>query len=112
MPGFAIAYSDSTKWRIISAWLSSAWIGLNRPAVDRKKEVDASQTALDNGLSTYDIEARRTCGLSFAQVMQTQKRERELMDRMGFTPHTLEDNNGLPAYSSSGNQKENEEAED
>ena len=32
------------------------------------------------------------------QVMQTQKRERELMKRMDFTPHTLEDNNGLPAY--------------
>ena len=27
-----------------------------------------------------------------------QKRERELMERMGFTPHTLEDNNGKPAY--------------
>ena len=111
LPGFTIAYSDSTKWRIISAWLSSAWIGLNRPAVDRKKEVDASQTALDNGLSTYDIEARRTCGLSFAQVMQTQKRERELMDRMGFTPHTLEDNNGKPAYPS-GEKEEDEEAEE
>ncbi|MBQ2480460.1 MAG: hypothetical protein II516_04360, partial [Treponema sp.] len=58
----------------------------------------ASQTLLDNGLTTYDIEARRHSGLSFAQVMQTLKRERELMKRMDFTPHVLEDNNGFPAY--------------
>ena len=28
--------------------------------------------------------------------MQTQKRERELMERMRFVPHTMENNNGEP----------------
>ena len=28
------------------------------------------------------------------------------MDRMGFTPHTMEDNNGKPAYPSSGEMSE------
>ena len=98
-PGFVVAYNDDSKWRIVSAWLSCAWIGLNRPAVDRQKEVNASQTALDNGLTTFDIEARRTCGLSFTQVMQTQKAEREMMKRFKFTPHVDEDNNGLPVGS-------------
>ena len=112
LPGFIGAYNDVSKWRMISAWLSCAWIGLNRPAVDRQKEVSASQTALDNGLSTFDIEARRTCGLSFAQVMQTQKRERELMERMGFTPHVDEDNNGKPAYSSGNKDDGGEDGDD
>lgn len=48
-------------------------------------------------------------GLSFMQVMQTQKRERELMKRMEFVPHTLENNNGLPAYGTTNESSEDEE---
>ena len=98
LPGFMRAYGQTGEWRVLSAWMQCTWTGLNRPSVDRLKEANASQTLLDNGLTTYDLEARRHSGLSFMQVMQTQKRERELMERMGFTPHTLEDNNGKPAY--------------
>lgn len=98
LPGFMRAYDQPGEWRVLSAWMQCTWTGLNRPSVDRLKEANASQTLLDNGLTTYDLEARRHSGLSFMQVMQTQKRERELMERMGFTPHTLEDNNGKPAY--------------
>lgn len=96
-PGFIIAYSSIDKWRTVSAWLSCAWIGLNRPAIDRDSEISASQKGLDNGLTTFDIESRRTCGLSFIQVMQTQKSERDLMRRFGFIPHVDEDNNGNSA---------------
>lgn len=98
LPGFVRSYGDPEQWRTVSAWKQCTWTGLNRPSVDRNKEAQASQTLLDNGLTTYDIEARRHSGLSFAQVMQTQKRERELMARMGFVPHTLENNNGEPVY--------------
>ena len=98
LPGFIRAYGKPDGWQIVNAWLQCAWTGLNRPSVDRQKEAGASQTLLDNGLTTYDLEARRHSGLSFMQVMQTQKRERELMARMNFTPRTLEDNNGNPAY--------------
>ena len=104
LPGFMRAYGQTGEWRVLSAWMQCTWTGLNRPSVDRLKEANASQTLLDNGLTTYDLEARRHSGLSFMQVMQTQKRERELMERMGFTHHTLEDNNGKPAYG-----EENEE---
>lgn len=99
-PGFAEAYTDPTKWRTVSAWLQTAWLGLSRPSVDRKAEVTASESAVDNGFSTFDREALRNSGMTFKQVMQTQKRERELMKRMGFTPHVDEDNNGnpIPSY--------------
>ena len=63
-------------------------------------------TLLDNGLTTYDLEARRHSGLSFMQVMQTQKRERELMKRMEFVPHTLENNNGEAAYTTDESSEE------
>lgn len=110
LPGFMRAYGDPDSWRTVSAWKQCTWTGLNRPSVDRSKEATASQTLLDNGLTTYDIEARRHSGLSFAQVMQTQKRERELMDRMGFVPHTLENNNGEPAYAPGTNVSSEDEA--
>lgn len=98
LPGYNRSYGNPAAWRIVSAWSQCSWTGLNRPSVDRQKEANASQTLLDNGLTTYDLEARRHSGLSFLQVMQTQKRERELMERMNFVPHTLENNNGQPAY--------------
>ena len=67
---------------------------------------DSSVKLLDNGLTTYDLEARRHSGLSFMQVMQTQKRERELMKRMEFVPHTLENNNGEAAYTTDESSEE------
>ena len=106
LPGFVCSWGTTDGWRITSAWMQCTWTGINRPAVDRNKEAQASQTLLDNGLTTYDIEARRHSGLSFAQVMQTLKRERELMKRMDFTPHVLEDNNGFPAYGADAEGKE------
>jgi len=106
-PGFIEAHADGSAWRVIAAWLDCAWIGLSRPAIDREKEIDASQKALDNGLTTFDIESRRACGLSFRQVMATRKRENELMERIGFTPHVYEDNNGVPVTKSeAGNDEE------
>lgn len=98
LPGFMKAYGDPTKWRTVSAWEKCAWIGLNRPAVDRLKEVQASEKALDNMLTTFDIEARSVSGLSIDQIIQTQKREIAKMARAGLAPHTREDNNSNPAY--------------
>ena len=109
-PGFISAYSKPEKWRLTSAWTDCTWTGLNRPSVDRSKEASASQTLLDNGLTTFDDEARRHSGKSFVQVMQTQKRERELMKRMGFTPHVNEDNNGKPAYSDTQEEEDIQES--
>lgn len=101
-PGFLNAYADAKKWRVVSAWLQAAWLGLSRPSVDREKEIRASQLAVDNGFSTFDKEALRNSGMTFKQVMQTQKREREYMARMGFVPHVDEDVNGRPVYPANG----------
>ena len=108
LPGFVRSYGMADAWRIVSAWQQCSWTGLNRPSVDRLKEANASEKLLDNGLTTYDLEARRHSGMSFLQVMQTQKRERELMARMDFVPHTLENNNGEPAYNFGAEEEENE----
>lgn len=97
LPGF-LSVIISNEWQKRAAWLNCAWTGLSRPAVDREKDVSASGKALDLGLTTFDIESRRTCGLSFRQVMARRKREKQLMDSMGFVPHVDEDNNGQPVY--------------
>ena len=109
-PGFLKAYSDPAKWRIVSAWTQAAWLGLSRPAIDREKEVRASQLAVDNGFSTFDREAMRNSGMTIKQVLQTQKRERALMKRMGFVPHVDEDNNGKPAYQNIDNEEIDDES--
>lgn len=111
LPNFLDIFQDSTRWQEKAAWLSCAWTGLSRPAVDRQKDVNASGKALDEGLTTFDIEARRTCGLSFRQVMLQRKREAKLMEEMGFTPHANEDNNGKPAYNLDGTPLEEDEEE-
>lgn len=103
LPGFLSVIMDSTRWKERAAWLSCAWTGINRPAVDRQKDVTASILALDAGLTTYDIEARRTSGLSFRQVMAQQAREKKQMNAIDFTPKPFEDNNGRPVYDADGN---------
>lgn len=110
-PGFLSAYADASKWRIISAWTTAAWLGLSRPAIDREKEMRASQLAVDNGFSTFDREAMRNSGMTIKQVLQTQKRERALMKRMGFIPHVDEDNDGKPAYTNIDNEEIDDESE-
>lgn len=105
LPGFLAVCNDGAQWQKRAAWLSCAWTGLNRPSVDALKEVNASRLALDEGLTTYDIEARKTCGVSFRQVMLARKNEQELMANMGFTPHSYEDNNGKPAYKIGGEEE-------
>lgn len=96
LPGFLGAALDEGNWRVISAWSNCVWSGLSRPSVDRLKEASASEKLLDNGLTTFDIESRRHCGMSFVQVMRSLKRERDIMKKAGFVPHTMEDNNGKP----------------
>lgn len=108
LPGFVRSYGTVDGWEVISAWEKCAWIGLNRPAVDRLKEVQASEKALDNMLTTFDIEARRVSGLGIDQIIQTQKRELERMGKAGLAPHTREDNNGLPAYGTTHESSEEE----
>ena len=95
-PGLISAAFDTGRWKERAAWLSCVWTGLSRPSVDPKKEIDASFTAIDAGLTTYDMECRKTCGLSFRQVMQKRKREEEYMKQIGFVPHANENNNGEP----------------
>ena len=48
--------------------------------------------------------------MTIKQVLQTQKRERALMKRMGFVPHVDEDNNGKPAYQNIDNEEIDDES--
>lgn len=98
LPGFVIAFADSSKWRTKAAWLSCSWSGISRPSVERTKDVKAAQDALDNGLTTFDDECRRLNGKSFRQTVQILKREIDYAHQLGFNPKILEDNNGKNAY--------------
>ena len=102
LPGFLSVILDSSKWQEKAAWLQCAWTGINRPAVDRQKDVAASIQALDAGLTTYNDESLRTCGKSFKWVISQLAREKKLMDAVGFTPKPYEDQNGRPVYGPNG----------
>ena len=99
IPGLITAIFDSSLWKKKRAWLNCVWTGLSRPSVDPQKEVNAAFTAVDAGLSTYDVECRKISGLSFRQVMMGLKREHEYMAKIGFVPKASENNNGEPATS-------------
>lgn len=96
VPGLVAAVFDGSQWRKKQGWLNCVWTGLSRPSVDPLKEANASYTALDNYLTTFDVESRKTSGLSFRQVMQKRRREEDYMNSLGFTPKTHENNNGEP----------------
>ena len=110
LPGYLNAFYDVSKWMQKAAWLGCAWTGLSRPSVDPQKEVNASLSAIDGGLTTYDVECRKISGLSFRQVMQKRKREEEYMAKIGFTPKANEDNNGKAAYPNGNVGKDNDNA--
>lgn len=110
LPGYLDAFYDVSKWMQKTAWLGCAWTGLSRPSVDPQKEVNASLSAIDGGLTTYDVECRKISGLSFRQVMQKRKREEEYMAKIGFTPKANEDNNGKAAYPNGNVGKDNDNA--
>lgn len=102
LPGFLSIVMDSTKWQERGAYLHCSWTGLNRGSVDRAKDVNAAAQAIDNCLSTFDIEARRISGLPFRQVLAQLAREKKQMDSMGLTPKPFEDQNGRPVYGKDG----------
>lgn len=100
LPGFLQSLVFPDLWEIKKAWLAASWSGINRPSVDRNKDVKAAHDALNDGLSTFDDECRRLNGKGFREVAAQLKRELDYFKSLGFTPGILEDNNGHPAYPS------------
>ena len=98
LPGFIFALIDPKAWRKKDAWLNCAWSGISRPSVNMLQDVKAAKEAIDLGISTWDIQARKISGMSFLAVMQRQKRERDVMEQMGFVPSVFETTSGEPAY--------------
>ena len=98
LPGFITDVIAGKNWRLKAAWLNCSWSGINRPSVDRGKDVKAAHDALNDGLTTFDDECRRINGKSFRQVSNELKREIDMLKSLGFTPGILENNNGEPAY--------------
>lgn len=105
LPGFTDVILDATLWKEKAAWFNCVWTGISRPSVDPQKEVKASLSALDGGLTTYDIECRKISGLSFRQVAQIRKREEDYWKSTGFVPHANENNNGENAYPDSSDEE-------
>ena len=98
LPGFLNAFIYPSLWETKAAWLSASWSGINRPSVDRNKDVKAAHDALNDGLTTFDDECRRLNGKGFREVAAQLKRELDYFKSLGVTPGILENNNGEPAY--------------
>lgn len=96
IPGFLPAAFDADKWMQRDAWLNVAWSGLQRHSRDRVKDVAAAKEAIDNCLSTYDVECRRISGMSFRQIVQRRAKENQLLKQYGVTSAVDETNSGTP----------------
>jgi lambda family phage portal protein len=95
-PGLIEAWMKESGWRIFGAWCNSEWTGISRPSVDIKKDVSAATEMLDYGLTTQDQQCRKLSGMSFKTVIAKRKREIDLMNKMGLSFKSEENNNGEP----------------
>lgn len=95
-PGLIEAWIKESGWRVFGAWCNAEWTGISRPSVDIKKDVSAATEMLDYGLTTADQQCRKLSGMSFKTVIAKRKRELDLMDKMGISFKSEENNNGEP----------------
>lgn len=106
LPGFIYALVDPKEWRKKDAWLNCAWSGVSRPSVNMLQDVQAAKEAIDLGISTFDIQARKISGMSHRAVIQRLRKEYDAMDQLGIVPSVKETTSGNPAYEDPENGEE------
>lgn len=64
---------------IHQAYLQSEWIGPSQGAIDITKEVQGAVLAIENGLSTHEVESIKLNGSTFSSNIDTLNKENELL---------------------------------
>lgn len=78
MPGFKGSWKGCKNYDIFGAWTQVDWNGTVKPSTDMLKQVKASVSLIEAGLSTHQIEAMNLNGTNYIKNMQTLKRENYL----------------------------------
>jgi capsid protein len=94
--GLIEAWRDPKQWRIVGAWTNAIWMGLTRPSIDIKKDIDAMAKALEYGLVTGKFATNFLNGARYKDVMKQSDREKRLREKLDLHFKADEDNNGLP----------------
>ncbi len=71
-------------------------MGLTRPSIDIKKDIDAMAKALEYGLVTGKFATNFLNGARYKDVMKQSDREKRLREKLDLHFKADEDNNGLP----------------
>jgi capsid protein len=88
LPGFLATIARPRQRNLQEAWLKCEWTGISRPSVDIQKEANALRNMVTGGWITNDQISREFSGMDFRTVQTKLRREKELMDRNGFTQKT------------------------
>lgn len=96
-PGLLDAWRNPKQWKIFGAWMNVVWVGISRPSVDIKKEVDAAEKAINAGIGDYDFWNRRITGQSYRHIVKMQARQRAFAKENGVVFAAEENQNKEPA---------------
>jgi capsid protein len=77
--GLVESWRDARQYITYGAWTLSDWTGNIKPSVDPVKLMNATEKALELGLTTYDRAARETTGTKFSHNVKKQARETQAL---------------------------------
>lgn len=78
-PRLLASRHDPKQYDVFGAWLLTEWTGAVKPGLDLKKDVGAYTDAIDAGLTTHELAAKKLFGRKFSNIVRRLRQENQLL---------------------------------